>query len=236
MSSDSSPDLPPPIDRPTPATLPTSEPAPFAAYGFKPEPEPAGTPTPIPVSEPAVPAETPSSTVAAGTPNASEAWDVADDMDHSLDPNSVTIERVGSFIGSAILGLVLLAATIGGSIAASDYWPVFVGAWAALMLLFCAFSWFWPPIAYRHTSYRLSPRGLVIRRGVWWRSVAHVPRSRVQHTDVSQGPLQRYFSLGTLTVHTAGTEFASIPLEGLSREVADRIRDVLIDGGDDDGV
>lgn len=161
---------------------------------------------------------------------------IADDKDHSLDPASIPLERIGSFIGTAILGLVLFGATVGGSLAAGRFWFIFFGAYATIMLLLCLRSWFWPPLAYRHTSYRLSRRGLVIRRGVIWRSVAHVPRSRVQHTDVSQGPLQRYFDLGTLTVHTAGTEFASIALEGLNREVADQIRDVLIDAGEGDGV
>jgi len=65
---------------------------------------------------------------------------------------------------------------------------------------------------------------------------ATVPRSRIQHTDVSQGPLQRPFGLATLTVHTAGTQFAAVPLSGLAKEVAEAIRDQLIGGVEDDGV
>jgi membrane protein YdbS with pleckstrin-like domain len=53
-------------------------------------------------------------------------------------------------------------------------------------------------------------RGLEIRRGVFWRSVVNVPRSRVQHTDVSQGPLERSYGLGTLIVYTAGTDHAQV--------------------------
>ena len=63
----------------------------------------------------------------------------------------------------------------------------------------------WPAISYRFASYRLDASGFEIRRGVYWRTITNVPRSRVQHTDVSQGPLERRFGLGTLVIYTAGT-------------------------------
>ena len=55
-----------------------------------------------------------------------------------------------------------------------------------------------------------------------------MPRSRVQHTDVEQGPLQRKYGVATLIVHTAGMEEAKVRLEGLTRGTALRIRDYLI--------
>lgn len=153
-----------------------------------------------------------------------------------LDPEWITMERIGSFIGLVILATVTFIGAGAGSIAAGPWWPLIMGAWSLLMLLLAARAWFWPKVAYRHRSYRLDHRGLVIQRGVFWRSVAHVARSRVQHTDVSQGPLERYFELGTLTVHTAGTQFAAVALDGLSHREAERIRDILIEAGEGDGV
>ena len=70
------------------------------------------------------------------------------------------------------------------------------------------------------THYFLDERGIEIRRGVWWRHVVHVPRSRVQHTDVNQGPIERTYGLAHLIIHTAGTISASVALEGLERAVA----------------
>ena len=55
-----------------------------------------------------------------------------------------------------------------------------------------------------------------------WRSITHVPRSRVQHTDVSQGPLERRYGLGTLIVYTAGTDHARVSLPGLAWDTARR--------------
>jgi membrane protein YdbS with pleckstrin-like domain len=66
----------------------------------------------------------------------------------------------------------------------------------------------WPTVAYRHSSYRFAEVGLQLRRGVVWRSQVAVSRSRIQHTDVSQGPIERIYGLATLTVHTAGNEYA----------------------------
>ncbi|HQX83726.1 MAG TPA: PH domain-containing protein, partial [Vicinamibacterales bacterium] len=75
---------------------------------------------------------------------------------------------------------------------------------------------------------------LEIRRGVIWRRVVNVPQTRVQHTDVSQGPIERSHGLSTLIVHTAGTEHAQVALPGLSREDALALRDQLLprDGRD----
>jgi membrane protein YdbS with pleckstrin-like domain len=69
--------------------------------------------------------------------------------------------------------------------------------------------------------------GLRIRRGVFWRKVIWIPITRVQHTDVSQGPVQRKLGLGTLTIHTAGTAGASISLAGLEHGIASRLSDHL---------
>ncbi len=63
-----------------------------------------------------------------------------------------------------------------------------------------------------------------------------MPKSRVQHTDVSRGPIERGLGLATLIIHTAGTEQAAVSLSGLPHADAYRIRDFLIEGGEDDAV
>jgi hypothetical protein len=89
---------------------------------------------------------------------------------------------------------------------------------------------------YEATSYAVSGLGVEIRRGIWWRHVIDVPRSRVQHIDVAQGPLARRYGIAKLILHTAGTENASVELDGLAQETALGIRDFLLRGGGSDGV
>jgi uncharacterized protein len=108
--------------------------------------------------------------------------------------------------------------------------------WAVVTAALAWLAHYWPPIDYRHTSYRIDPQALEIRRGVVWRTVITVPRSRVQHIDVSQGPLERSHGLATLTIYTAGTEHSQVGLKGVAHETAIAIRDHILPGPEDDGV
>jgi len=71
--------------------------------------------------------------------------------------------------------------------------------------------------------------GVLIRRGVWWRAEIFVPRARIQHTEVNQGPLDRRWDMASLSLHTAGTRLEHIVLPGLPRTVAEHLRDTLLD-------
>jgi membrane protein YdbS with pleckstrin-like domain len=148
-----------------------------------------------------------------------------------LDPRYVDLQRQVGWITTGVIaalsavGLVVSLVVIGGSVLGL---ALAVGGTAVAL---GALAWFlqrWPPIEYRYASYRVDQAGLEIRRGVYWRSVVNVPRSRVQHTDVSQGPLERKYGLATLAVHTAGTEHARVELSGLPHEAALTIRDHLL--------
>ncbi len=94
-----------------------------------------------------------------------------------------------------------------------------------------AASHFGPAVRYRSTWVRLDDDGLEYEHGWLWRHHVSVPRSRIQHTDVTQGPYERRFGLATLVVYTAGTENASISIEGLSHETALAFRDALLARG-----
>ena len=91
-------------------------------------------------------------------------------------------------------------------------------------------------MAYRFTSYVVDDAGLEIARGVYWRTVTNIPRSRIQHTDVSQGPLERRHGLGTLVVYTAGTQHSEVKLPGLEFATAQRIRAHLLPRDEGDAV
>jgi membrane protein YdbS with pleckstrin-like domain len=163
---------------------------------------------------------------------------VADDVEHPLDPRSIAASRASGAIVLAIIAAVNMVSLAGMLVAGTAFvWILLVLAICGVVLaLVGALIWFWPALRYRHAAYRVNERGIQIKDGVLWRSVVSVPRSRVQHTDVSQGPLARAYGLATLVIHTAGTEHASVTLDGLARDTAYAIRDHLIDSGDGDAV
>jgi len=164
---------------------------------------------------------------------------VADGVDHPLDARYLEYGRAVAVIMTLTVALpVLLAA---GLIAAFADLPGFVRlilgvGVPALVIVFGALMFIWPAKEHRHASYRLDSEGLHVRGGVFWRRRIHVPRSRIQHTDVSQGPVERHFGLATLHVFTAGTEHAEVKVQGLSHARAVSIRDYLIGDAQHDGV
>jgi membrane protein YdbS with pleckstrin-like domain len=181
-----------------------------------------------PVSEPHPPTDA-AATGSEAHPH--QADSVADGIDHRLDPRYVVLQRLTGWLRVAIQSLLWGAATF--TILAlldlpspSIRIPIII--WALATVALALLSQRWPGVAYRHASYRVDERGLEIRRGVLWRRVITVPRSRVQHTDVSQGPIERRFGLGVLAVHTAGTEHAMVRLPGLEHGRALRIREHLL--------
>ncbi len=147
-----------------------------------------------------------------------------------LDPRAIPYERtvrwirigVEAFVFLVFLGLVFL-----------DGWftPALRGlflAFAALLLTIEIVAVIvMPRLNHRYTRYRVDEKGLEIRRGVLWRSVVTVSRSRVQHLDVTQGPFERNYGLARLLVYTAGTNDAVVGLHGIAHERAQALRDDL---------
>jgi len=84
-----------------------------------------------------------------------------------------------------------------------------------------------PQRRWQARGYHLGADRLRVVRGVLWHSDTIVPFSRVQHIDVSQGPLERLFGIATLTLHTAGTHNASVALPGLAEETARAMREAI---------
>jgi membrane protein YdbS with pleckstrin-like domain len=82
-----------------------------------------------------------------------------------------------------------------------------------------------PMRRYSARGYQMSADRLRVVRGVLMRSDTVVPFSRVQHIDVHQGPLERFFGIATLTLHTAGNHNASVALPGLGEPLAREMRE-----------
>lgn len=149
----------------------------------------------------------------------------------SLDPRFVLQQRVvfrGVALAVTAASLLVLLIVFAAADSLPTWARVVLGLCWVVAVVTCAWAAArWPALQYAHTGYQLDGDGLQVRSGVLWQSVTHVPRSRVQHTDVSQGPLERRYGLGTLVVYTAGTDHARVQLPGLAHEVARALRDEL---------
>jgi len=82
-----------------------------------------------------------------------------------------------------------------------------------------------PQRRYGARGYQMGADRLRVVRGLWFHSDTVVPFGRVQHIDVDQGPLDRFFGIATLTLHTAGNHNASVSLPGLGEDLAREMRE-----------
>lgn len=168
--------------------------------------------------------ETPYPLTAPGAHGPAQAFEaVAERAFEPLSPRALLVDRVGS-IGFSLLPAIGIGVAVRSFLEPGEVAAAVLGSW----LLITAVSWWLAGVRHRYRGFRLDDDGLAIRRGVLIRSETFVPRSRVQHTDVNRGPVERYFGLATLKVFTAGTKMNAIPLAGLPLERAQNLRDALI--------
>ena len=102
------------------------------------------------------------------------------------------------------------------------------------------FFWVWAKLTYRFYRYELREDGFRKELGVIWKKYVTVPYDRIQNVDIYRGVIARILGLSDLHIQTAGTAGvarrglfggARAPegrLPGLSREVAEQLRDELV--------
>jgi uncharacterized protein len=160
---------------------------------------------------------------------------MADLIRQPLDPRSVTAGRLGGWTFTLVMLFVVGGSAAGVLIGTRAPLVSWVGSGTVALVIFgslAALSHYGPAVRYRSTWVRLDEDGLEYEHGWLWRHHVSVPRTRIQHTDVTQGPYERRFGLATLVVYTAGTEHASISIEGLSHDTALAFRDALLARGE----
>jgi membrane protein YdbS with pleckstrin-like domain len=95
-----------------------------------------------------------------------------------------------------------------------------------VLLLLAGAVWVGLRGRYRSWSYREREDDLIVARGLLVRRLSVVPYGRMQFLDVTAGPIDRWFGLATVQLHTAAASSdARIP--GLTLAEAQRLRDRL---------
>jgi hypothetical protein len=147
-----------------------------------------------------------------------------DDALTKVHPNYAHALRVGTVL-TAIPFLVgaLVAET---ALRGAGLLPQGVVA-GTVLLVALAFVIRVPATRYNARGYQLGADRLRVVRGVLFRSDTVVPFGRVQHIDVNQGPIERFFGIATLTLHTAGNHNASVALPGLGEDLAREMRETV---------
>lgn len=163
----------------------------------------------------------------------------ADGVARSLEPGWIAVSRFGGLVFFGIFGAIGFALLLAAFAVGKLPLPAFLVAGlllGAVVVVALLLSVFWPKWEYGRAGYRILPDRIESWSGLLWRRAVSVPISRVQYTDVKQGPVQRRHGIATLAVHTAGTLSSDIEFQGLPPELANAIRDWLVSQTGSDAV
>ncbi len=83
-------------------------------------------------------------------------------------------------------------------------------------------------ISYYKRGHALRAHDILYKEGVLFRDTTTISFNRVQHCEVSQGPLDQLFEVHTVKVFTAGGQSSDLEIPGLNKEVAEGIREFII--------
>jgi uncharacterized protein len=145
----------------------------------------------------------------------------------TLDRRVVVVWTVQIAAFFLVLAAIALAVDLGARLAGADP-PAPPGLAAGLVAVAGGLlAWWYPRVDYRNWRYEVAEDALELRHGVVRRVHSAIPYFRVQHIDVTQGPVERLVGLSRLIIHTAsaGTD-ATVP--GIAAEEAEELRRVIL--------
>lgn len=137
--------------------------------------------------------------------------------------------RTVSVLASVILfaGILIVYAFVGWFqevLFETPYIYIFSFLWVLLTLFFILAAY----KAYEFEGYALRKHDIIFKSGWIFRSVIVIPFNRVQHCEVTQGPLDRLIGIAGLSVFTAGGSGSDLTIQGLKPETANKLKDFII--------
>ena len=106
--------------------------------------------------------------------------------------------------------------------------------WIYIALIFICISIFiFRVVGFKKRKYAVREKDISYKKGVFFRSLTTVPFNRIQHVEIDEGPISRFFGLVSLSVFTAGDSSDDLKISGLLKEEAEQIKEFIsnkIDG------
>lgn len=82
--------------------------------------------------------------------------------------------------------------------------PIVFGICTAVWVIFMVPFLLWIPAYFRTLEYTIAADIVKGQRGVFWKRFVTVPYHKITNVDITQGPLQRSYHVGTIHCQTAG--------------------------------
>lgn len=99
---------------------------------------------------------------------------------------------------------------------------------AILACSFLVLFFMWAPRISKRIFYLLREKDINVQRGFLFWKLVSVSSNRIQHLEVSQGPIERSYGLATLVIYTAGTQGSDLKIPGLTLVKAQQLKSQLL--------
>lgn len=142
-----------------------------------------------------------------------------------LDENYLTVKYIGLIVFFLILSIGLLFGFIFTDFSEEPY-PFYIAV--IIWLCWAIASFVLTKMGYNIRGFMLRDKDIIHREGVIFRNRTSIPFNRVQHCEISQGPIQRIFELHTLQIFTAGGSNSDLAIPGLKGDKAQQIKEFIL--------
>ena len=99
--------------------------------------------------------------------------------------------------------------------------------WTIPWVVLLALRFFLDIRGFRIKGYAIRSKDVSYKTGLIFYSMTTVPFNRIQHCEISQGPIARLFDLASVKVYTAGGSSSDITINGLEVNRAQQLRDYI---------
>jgi uncharacterized membrane protein YdbT with pleckstrin-like domain len=108
-----------------------------------------------------------------------------------------------------------------------------------VLIIWLALCYIWAKLTYHFYGYEITEIGFKKESGIITKKYVTIPYDRIQNVDINRGLISRFFGISDVSIQTAGSSAivgrygavgigAEGYLPGLSKEVAEELRDKLI--------
>lgn len=152
-----------------------------------------------------------------------------------LEPKVKTLWRATNGITSLVISLMFIVPDVIVR-KTMNKWPLF--PFAVPLIAFVVIGLFVQLMvgrSYACYRYQLGEDDLAVAKGVLWKSWRFVNRNRIQHVDLTSGPIARALGLVEVSIFVGGMPAAAVTIPGLSMADGEKLRSTLVRAGDAPG-
>lgn len=138
--------------------------------------------------------------------------------------NYLYVGLLGNTIFIGFLSILFISAFFIVAYEYSFFKPFALGLFILLIIYSYTMSYY----SYKKKGYGLRNKDITYHKGVFFQSKTTIPFNRVQHCEITQGPIERMFNLKSLVIYTAGGQSSDLNINGLEPNEAEQLKEYIV--------